>query len=42
MFVYLIIKIYFDKICDVIGKGGVMICSICEEFGVEIDIGDDG
>ncbi|MAA61142.1 MAG: hypothetical protein CMK79_13465 [Pseudomonadales bacterium] len=31
-----------DKIRDVIGKGGAMIRSICEESGAEIDIQDDG
>ncbi|MGB3623960.1 MAG: polyribonucleotide nucleotidyltransferase [Ketobacter sp.] len=40
--VYLTIKIHPDKIRDVIGKGGAMIRSICEESGAEIDIGDDG
>lgn len=40
--VYLTIKIHPDKIRDVIGKGGAMIRSICEESGAEIDISDDG
>jgi polyribonucleotide nucleotidyltransferase len=40
--VYLTIKIHPDKIRDVIGKGGAMIRSICEESGAEIDINDDG
>ncbi|HAG95629.1 MAG: polyribonucleotide nucleotidyltransferase [Pseudomonadales bacterium] len=40
--VYLTIKIHPDKIRDVIGKGGAMIRSICEESGAEIDIQDDG
>lgn len=35
-------KIDLDKICDVIGKGGVIICGICEEIKVLIDIEDDG
>ncbi|MYB34724.1 MAG: S1 RNA-binding domain-containing protein, partial [Gammaproteobacteria bacterium] len=31
-----------EKIRDVIGKGGSVIRSICEETGVNIDIDDDG
>ncbi|WP_339803409.1 polyribonucleotide nucleotidyltransferase [uncultured Marinobacter sp.] len=36
------IKIHPDKIRDVIGKGGSMIRSICEETGASIDLDDDG
>jgi polyribonucleotide nucleotidyltransferase len=32
------IKINADKICDVIGKGGAIICTLTEETGVIIDI----
>jgi polyribonucleotide nucleotidyltransferase len=39
---FVTIKINPDKIRDVIGKGGVMIRSICEETGATIDIDDDG
>ncbi len=39
---FVTIKINPDKIRDVIGKGGVMIRSICEETGATIDIEDDG
>lgn len=36
------ININLDKICDVIGKGGVIICVIIEEIKVVIDIEDNG
>ena len=36
------IKIHPDKIRDVIGKGGSMIRSICDETGASIDLDDDG
>ena len=35
-------KIHPDKIRDVIGKGGAVIRSLCEETGATIDIEDDG
>ncbi|MFT5571499.1 MAG: polyribonucleotide nucleotidyltransferase [Cryomorphaceae bacterium] len=35
-------KINPDKIRDVIGKGGAVIRSLCEETGATIDIEDDG
>jgi polyribonucleotide nucleotidyltransferase len=38
----LTIRIHPDKIRDVIGKGGVVIRSITEETGTQIDIQDDG
>lgn len=38
----LIIKIYLDKICEVIGKGGLIIQVIIKEIGIQIDIQDDG
>lgn len=37
-----VMKIDPEKIRDVIGKGGAMIRSICEETGASIDITDDG
>lgn len=40
--VYVTMKIDPEKIRDVIGKGGAVIRSICEESGAEIDIQDDG
>ena len=36
------IKINPEKIRDVIGKGGSMIRSICDETGASIDLDDDG
>ncbi|ABM02668.1 Polyribonucleotide nucleotidyltransferase [Psychromonas ingrahamii 37] len=36
------IKINTDKIRDVIGKGGAVIRSLCEETGTTIEIEDDG
>lgn len=36
------IKIHPDKIRDVIGKGGSVIRSICDETGASIDLDDDG
>ena len=36
------LKINTDKIRDVIGKGGAVIRGLTEEFGVTIDIDDDG
>ncbi len=36
------LQIPVDKIKDVIGKGGVTIRGLIEEFGVSIDIDDDG
>ena len=36
------IKIPTDKIRDVIGKGGAVIRSLCEETGTTIEIEDDG
>lgn len=36
------LQIPVDKIKDVIGKGGVTIRGLIEEFGVTIDIDDDG
>ncbi|HEY7866967.1 MAG TPA: polyribonucleotide nucleotidyltransferase [Psychromonas sp.] len=36
------IKISTDKIRDVIGKGGAVIRSLCEETGTTIEIEDDG
>lgn len=36
------LKVNPEKIRDVIGKGGAMIRSICEETGASIDIEDDG
>jgi polyribonucleotide nucleotidyltransferase len=38
----MLIKINPEKIRDVIGKGGSVIRSICEETGAVIDINDDG
>ncbi|ROT96028.1 polyribonucleotide nucleotidyltransferase [Marinobacter sp. R17] len=35
-------KIHPDKIRDVIGKGGSVIRSICDETGASIDLDDDG
>lgn len=37
-----IIKINLDKIKDVIGKGGFVICVLIEEVGIIIEIEDDG
>lgn len=36
------LQVPVDKIKDVIGKGGVTIRGLIEEFGVSIDIDDDG
>jgi polyribonucleotide nucleotidyltransferase len=36
------LKIDAEKIRDVIGKGGAVIRSICEETGATVDIDDDG
>jgi polyribonucleotide nucleotidyltransferase len=36
------LKINPDKIRDVIGKGGATIRGLCEEYGVTIDVDDDG
>jgi polyribonucleotide nucleotidyltransferase len=36
------LKIYTDKIRDVIGKGGATIRSITEETGATVDLDDDG
>ncbi|HET7863600.1 MAG TPA: S1 RNA-binding domain-containing protein, partial [Burkholderiaceae bacterium] len=35
-------KINFEKIRDVIGKGGSVIRALTEETGTQIDIGEDG
>lgn len=36
------LKIFVDKIREVIGFGGKVICEIVEMMGVKIDIGEDG
>ena len=36
------IKIHTDKIRDVIGKGGAVICALTEETGCQINIEEDG
>jgi len=38
----LTVKVAPDKIRDIIGKGGAMIRSICEQSGAQVDIEDDG
>ena len=38
----LTMRVHPDKIRDVIGKGGVTIRGLIEEFGVDIDIDDEG
>ena len=37
-----VLKVDPDKIRDIIGKGGIMIRSIVEETGAEVDVEDDG
>lgn len=37
-----IMQILIDKICEVIGLGGKVICEIVEILGVKVDINDDG